>query len=527
MTDAAGPSRWESLLPWVAALVTLAVGVLSMTSDPIGVFFDDGVYALTAQALADGVGYRFTHLPDAPPAIHYPPLWPALLAAVSWATAEFPANAAVLKLVNPVLLAVAAASGTMLGVRVLGLRPLVAAIAVTSGLTVVPLLALSNVLLSEACFLALLFPALLLVDRAIESRDWRWAVAAGLACAALALARTIGGLAVPVALLALVLRRDARGAGAFLGAVLLLLAPWQLWVWRASVGFPPELHGSYGPYLSWVVQGYREGGVDFVMAVATKNLGDLWRTTGIMFSPLIRGVARHAVVGLVLLALVTGAAAASRRARPVGVFVAAYLALVIVWPYQADRFAWGIWPLLLLVVAAGLTTWWRLAAPPRPLGWRVATVAAAALVLLGHEFYSVRAFSRGWYGSASGGMARGLIPLVQYVQAETTPGTRVASDAHVMIGLYTGRTVVPTAILQPYEHLRPKTPDEMRAELRALDARFRPDLYVFLPAAPELQAIPFHDAADPRMLHDITPAGAPFRVFRPGTPAPDTLSPPN
>ncbi len=515
-------ARWEARLPWLAGLVTLAVGLLAITSDPIGVFFDDGVYAITAQALAEGAGYRFAHLPEAPPAIHYPPLWPALLAMVWTVAPSFPANVAVLKLLNPLLLASAAVSGTFLGVRSLGLRPAVAAVAVTAGLTVVPLLALSNVLLSEACFLAVLFPALLLVDRALHGRGWRWALLAGLACGALALVRTIGGLTIPAAALALLLRRDGKGVAGVLAGAVLVLAPWQVWVWQASSGFPPELLGSYGPYLSWVAQGYRDGGVEFLSAVVAKNVGDLWRTTGIMFSPLIRGAGRQVVVVLVLAALVTGGVASARRALPVGGFIAGYLAVVLVWPYQADRFAWGIWPLLLLVMAAGVVAWWRLAAS-HPVAVRGAVVVAAAVLLLGHQFYSVRAFSRGWYGSASGGMARGLIPLVRYVESETSPATRVASDAHVIIGLYTGRRVVPTAILQPFEHLRSKTADEMQAELRALDARYQPDLYVFLPAAPELSAIPFHDPADPRMLQDITPAGAPFRVFRPASLAPDTL----
>lgn len=112
------PSRWavvERRAPWIAALLALLAALLTMTSDPIGVFNDDGIYLLTAKALAEGQGYVYPHLPGTPPAIHYPPVWPLLLAAVLKVAPAFPASISWLKLINPFVLAAAAAATTHVG----------------------------------------------------------------------------------------------------------------------------------------------------------------------------------------------------------------------------------------------------------------------------------------------------------------------------------------------------------------------------------------------------------------------------
>lgn len=49
----------------------------------VGVFYDDGIYVTAGKALAEGQGYRHIHLPDAPPDVHHPPLYPLVLA-LAW-----------------------------------------------------------------------------------------------------------------------------------------------------------------------------------------------------------------------------------------------------------------------------------------------------------------------------------------------------------------------------------------------------------------------------------------------------------
>ena len=63
----------------VTAAATLAVGLLALNQALVGVFYDDGLYAGLATALASGHGYVHPNLPGMPGAVHYPPLYPAIL----------------------------------------------------------------------------------------------------------------------------------------------------------------------------------------------------------------------------------------------------------------------------------------------------------------------------------------------------------------------------------------------------------------------------------------------------------------
>ena len=63
-----------------AAAAALAAGALTLNHDLVGVFYDDGVYAGIALALARGLGFIHPHLPGTPAVVHYPPLYPLMLA---------------------------------------------------------------------------------------------------------------------------------------------------------------------------------------------------------------------------------------------------------------------------------------------------------------------------------------------------------------------------------------------------------------------------------------------------------------
>ncbi len=123
-------------------------------------FWDDGVYVITAKALATGHGYRFIHLPGAPAATHYPPLWPMLLSIVWRIVPAFPENVRWMKLLNPVLLGAGAAGATLLAIRVARIPRWLAASMVSATVIVAPMLLLSAVLMSEPLCLALAAPAL-------------------------------------------------------------------------------------------------------------------------------------------------------------------------------------------------------------------------------------------------------------------------------------------------------------------------------------------------------------------------------
>ncbi|MGH7605804.1 MAG: hypothetical protein ACREME_00565, partial [Gemmatimonadales bacterium] len=99
--------RAERLSGIAVAVITALAGLLTLESTLVGVFYDDGLYAGLARALGTGQGYVHLHLPGTPAAVHYPPLYPLVLAPFFGA---LPLGAAVpaAKILNLVLAAAAA-----------------------------------------------------------------------------------------------------------------------------------------------------------------------------------------------------------------------------------------------------------------------------------------------------------------------------------------------------------------------------------------------------------------------------------
>ena len=68
----------------IAGLAWLYAGCID--TEAAGFLHDDGVYAITARAIADGDGPRLVHRPNEPIQVRYPILYPLILA-LGWTTA--------------------------------------------------------------------------------------------------------------------------------------------------------------------------------------------------------------------------------------------------------------------------------------------------------------------------------------------------------------------------------------------------------------------------------------------------------
>ena len=79
------------------ALLVVLLGYGRMVPQVCGANHDDGIYVITAKALAQGQGYRLIDLPGAPRQTKYPILYPALLAMVWKLWPNFPANLLLMK----------------------------------------------------------------------------------------------------------------------------------------------------------------------------------------------------------------------------------------------------------------------------------------------------------------------------------------------------------------------------------------------------------------------------------------------
>lgn len=93
----------------MAILFGLLIGITadwSSNKKVLGVFHDDGIYAVVAKSLHDGAGYRIISLPTGPDPTKYPFLYSYILSWLWSSTEKFPDNIGLLKSANAAFLAV-------------------------------------------------------------------------------------------------------------------------------------------------------------------------------------------------------------------------------------------------------------------------------------------------------------------------------------------------------------------------------------------------------------------------------------
>jgi hypothetical protein len=499
---------YARLAPWAVALVTFGVAVLAIGPWPVGVFQDDGIYAVLAKSLATGEGYRYLNMPGAPNATHYPPAYPLLLAVLWKAYPHFPQNVTLFKFANAVLLGGAAALFWTLARHRLGMGPRASALSVLCFSACAPVVLLTVMVLSEPMFLCALAAVLLACERAAATGRGRDAVVAGAAAAALAMVRTLGIVVVPATCLVLVARRQWRPAIVLGATAVAFSLPWQLWVSAHAAEVPPIYLGKYGSYLGWLVEAVRTDGLVFLRDVAWANLKSLvaqgWASTATDTLP---AVVRNATSIALALFFGVGMGALARRAAVVALFLVFYLSIVVIWPFAPARFTWGVWPLVGIVYGLAVVTVWEWVsargAPPninmttgdgvafikplpasssdsdamrlarRSLGG--AALVALALLLVGYGGYNYLGVTRDWWGVVQGSVANRARPLAEWVVANTDTNAVLATDDDVLIHLYTGRRAIPNGAFTPQEHLVAQTPAFATSSLRTILDTYRVD----------------------------------------------------
>jgi hypothetical protein len=472
-----------------AALVTFALALFAMTPAPVGVFWDDAVYVITAKALATGEGLRYIHLPDAPAATHFPPLWPALLSVVWRIAPDFPGNVTLLKMVNPVLLAVAAAGTTHLAIRATRVRPWVAATTVIASMAVAPLLTLSAVLMSEPLFLALSAAALAAATRLVMRGLMRDAVIAGALVGLAMLSRSIAIALVPALAVGLLWPRSRRAAAVAVGVSVALSAPWFAWSAAHANDLPPVIAGSYGPYATWVADAYREA-PGLLGDVVRQNLSRAAAASGTVLFGAVPSVLRGVFAAPLVVMTIVGLALSGRRAAPLSVALLCYASLVIVWPYSPGRFLWPFLPVFAVgVLTAARAIAKRLRAARLPLVAQRIPLGFAAFTLLIVAAHNTRALLRRTHAAPIERNAAGLVGPVSWIARNTAPTDTIASDVHLLAYLYAGRVGIPANSLTVMEYVREKSDAAMRAELAAMDSAFHPTWWIVSSNARERQAL--------------------------------------
>ncbi|HSA57076.1 MAG TPA: glycosyltransferase family 39 protein [Gemmatimonadaceae bacterium] len=483
-TDAASAAphlrrRLERLVPLVLVMLVFLAAVLSITPWPVGAFVDDAIYTLLAKALATGEGYRMINLPGAPHATHYPPGYPFVLSLLWRLSPEFPDNVVVFKFANAVFLAAAAAGVYWFARRRLEFRVVSAAVIAFVGTATILMLHLAGLVLSEPLFIALLLPALFLVERTVEEGRMRHAIAAGLVLGALSMVRTLGAVAVGGAVVVLLFRRRYAAALGLAAAAALFLVPWQLWLSAYQGETPAILVGKYGAYGPWMMDGYREGGLDFARAVVLKNLVGIGDELGYVLMPLPRWWPR--ILSLIAAAplLIGGLVLLARRAPGLAAFLVLYLGVIVIWPFSPYRFLIAIWPLLVLTAFVAVRALWQWATRGNPArSLRLAALAPLAYLVAGHAAYNwVQYRDETWIvlQRRAGESAK---PLVEWVARYTQPDDLLSTEHDATVYLYTGRRGVPTSTFLARQRVSPFTPDEHVTWVRTMIETFEPRYFI-------------------------------------------------
>jgi hypothetical protein len=435
-----------------AALVALAVGAITLNHALVGVFYDDGLYAGLATALAHGQ-YVHPHLPGTPAAVHYPPLYPALLAPL-FGLLSVNAAVFVAKLLNVLLAALATGMIAWHWMRTELIDPatprwLAPALAAAAAIAI-PMLATNSVLFAEPLFALLLAAAVIFADRgaspwwigvatalALLTRSIGIAAAAGIVCFLASRRRPfveIARMAVPVALAALC---------------------WGAWVLTHENGIDPALavnYGSYGAILR--LTGLSAVGVsapDLPRPLEVLTLG--WIPSRWVFHLLATAALGVGLYGLALL---------SRRSA-IGFTLMFYLAILAIWPYPPDRFLWAVLPWLALAWVIGAIAIWR-----RWMRLRIPLALLIALLTAGYLRYQARGFAGRWWATQARAISSNfteLLPVIDNLPANSV----VATDDEALVWLYTRRQAVPF-YLETYrgrEVIQP-TPAEHHAYLQRM-----------------------------------------------------------
>jgi hypothetical protein len=337
----------------LAALVVL-LGSLLIVEGVTGVDHDDGIYVVTAKALAQDQGYRLIHMPDAPFQTKYPFFYPALLAVIWKLFPAFPANLYIMQWLTLLAGGATGAFSYLYLIRFQCCSRLVATAIVLLTVTLPGYLFLSTVCMSEMPFALALISALWVFGRHLESplESRKSQLFLGVLLALPMLFRTIGFVVVFVVIYyALKDKKNMRWPAVGTSLVVLLYGVWLL---RFSIWNSATTNTSYYTnYLSW----WQSYCIPLLSRILASNAFDICQ--GFFKIHLFRWTSIPDWVSW--LAVLIGLLGIGNIARQIGkqhampIFLLVYLAVVLVWPWPPFRFLFPVLPFLYCYSFAAVT----------------------------------------------------------------------------------------------------------------------------------------------------------------------------
>ena len=419
----------------IVGSLVLAGRALALNRALIGVSYDDGLYAGAAIALAHGQGYVHPHLPGTPAVVHYPPVYPLVLAPL-FGTLSVDVAGFACKVLNVIIAAITAAliawhaaRSELLGA---GAPRWLAPAVVTAAALAIPCLVLQTALYAEPLFGLWLALAVVIADAPTNAGSAvRGAVLSGLAAALALLTRTIGVAAgAGVAGFLLVVRKvPLRHAALAALPVAVAAIGWGWWTTAHARGIDPAMAINYGSYAEVVKQSG--------FSAWARSIPDLVRPVGTITLAWVGSRPLYLVFGIA--ALLVGAYGwwLVWRRSAIGFTLVGYFAILAVWPFDPDRFEWAVLPWIALIWTAGAV---RLYQQDRRLHIPVGLMAGA--IVVGYLIQESTGLAhRGWrnaYVQANGAFHE-MLPTLTALPADAV----LASDGEALVWLYTRHPTVP------------------------------------------------------------------------------------
>ena len=475
-------SRWGFAISVVVVALLLGGAALwGANKQSLGLFHDDGIYAVVAKAISQGDGYRIISLPTIPHQTKYPFLYSYLLSWLWALNPSFPENIFLLKAFNVAVLVAIFFLATALYRRLFpdaSIAVLVFALLVSTN----PILftytdyAVSDLLYVLLAMAALYFATSMAVKVPALS------IVTGLAC----LTRLAAAPLVFAGVIHSFLRRGWRGAAFFGTGVFLLVVPWIIWSLTHRDSSPLSLLSYYSAYD--FLSGASRGIGELIGSHAPVVIGNAQYLLGsfdlLYLLPLIPGllpfVAVFTVWGMVV------------SPRPEGAFGWAFflssVALLLVWPFHPGRYVAPLVPLLVLFLFRGMAAcecWLNSVGGEYPFKGAVAKIVwlpALLILLLNGVWLSSYLLlhdeqtMRGVYGHRLPYGWSGFEESFAWIRQNTTPNARLGTAYDPMYFLYTGRKAIRPALhrsatyFYPYGRAKPDvgSVDDIKAELQTM-----------------------------------------------------------
>jgi hypothetical protein len=452
-----------------------------------GVDHDDGIYVVTAKALAQDHGYRLIHMPEAPVQTKYPFLYPALLAVIWRASPEFPANLYFMQWLTLLAGAAVAAFTYLYLIRFkFCTRPVAAAIMLLIA-TLPGYLFLSTVCMSEMPFALSLILALWTLGRHLEhpfeSRKMQFLL--GVLLAFPMLFRTIG-FVVLFAVIYHAIKNRKNMLWPAVGTSVAVLS-YALWLLRFSIWSNATTNVSYYTnYLSWW-QSYFIPLFGRILRSNAFDIGQIFFKIHLTRWPSIPEL----VTWLSLLIGILGIISIVRKISDHHIlpsFLIAYLAVVLVWPWPPARFLIPILPFLYCYSLNAISAIFKnISRILRPVGYAMLIPLLIANAEAIHKDFSAGTANQ--YPGYMLNLRRSTVEwdayqhMFSWIKANSHEDDLFISGIDPMLYLYTGRRSVRPFASRPtsmyYEDMAPVlgSLDEIMANI----SLYKPQYLVMAP----------------------------------------------